>query len=578
MCGIIGYAGFRKASEVILQGLKTLEYRGYDSAGIAIAGENSIEIRKDAGRVDDVANSLMFTSLEGHIALGHSRWATHGRVCKENAHPHSSCSKSIALVHNGVIENYLPLKQDLLSKGHKFDSETDSEVVAHLIEENAKSMPLEKAFFEAIRALRGSYAIVAISTGSEKLFAARRNSPLILGLGEKENMLASDIPAVLPYTKRVIPIGDESIVVASAGEYAIYSLDGKKLEPMIMEVNWSAEVAEKGGFQHFMLKEIHEQKTVLHESLATDVEEARKLISKARSVHILACGTSYHAAIAFSILLEKHMGLNAKPFIASEYQFIANPGKETLVIAISQSGETADTLQAVKYAKSNGAKILSITNVVGSSIVRASDMVVYLHAGPEVSVAATKTFSSQLAVIYKLAFGGRGLSSIPEIVQNALAREQDVKRLSEKLKEKENIFFLGRGLSYPIAMEGALKLKELSYLHAEAYPGGELKHGPLSLIAKGVPVIALAPSDETLPKIHGNIKEVKARGAFVIALTSDPDVMKEVDVALEIQKTPAGLHPFATLPLLQLLAYYTSTSRGIDPDRPRNLAKSVTVE
>ncbi len=562
---------------MIVRGLRTLEYRGYDSAGIAISGPEGIAIKKDVGRVEQVSNSLLFTSLEGNMGIGHTRWATHGKVCRENAHPHSNCSKSIALVHNGVIENYSSLKEALLKKGHKFDSETDSEAVAHLIEENMKTMPLEQAFREAISKLEGSYAIVAIVKGENKLLAARKNSPLLFGIGKGEHFFASDIPAILPYTNKVIPIDDESIVVASSETYAITDLKGKTQNPKPMTVDWSAETAEKGGFPHFMLKEIYDQKLVLHESLATDVAEAKKLISSAHGIHILACGTSYHAGTVLALLLEKRMGKCAKAYIASEYPFIANPPKGTLAIAISQSGETADTMQAAKFAKSKGAKLLSLTNVVGSSLTRISDSVVYLNAGPEVSVAATKTFSSQLAVIYKLVLDG-DLKSIPRLVENALKEEQKVKALSAKLKGKPDIFFLGRGMSYPIAMEGALKLKELSYIHAEAYPGGELKHGPLSIIEEGVPVIALAPSDETLQKMHGNIKEVKARGAFVIAITDSREIMKEVDVALELEKPAGGHYPFAMLPLLQLLAYYVSVSRGIDPDRPRNLAKSVTVE
>ncbi len=577
MCGIIGYIGFRKASEVLLRGLKTLEYRGYDSAGIAVSEGGKITIKKGAGRVDEVADSLSFVSLKGKAGISHTRWATHGRVCKENAHPHSNCSRDIALVHNGVIENYLSLKDELMEKGHKFESETDSEVIAHLIEEEMKTNETEGAFAKAIRKLDGSYAVVALASGSEKLFAARKNSPLLIGIGKGEHFLASDIPALLPYTNKVIPVDDERIVFASAEEYCIMDFSGKTQNPKPMVVDWSAEVAEKGGFQHFMLKEIYEQKLVLSESLATNMEDAKKMIEKAKNIHIAACGTSNHAGVLFSILLDKHANKNTKAFIASEYQFVANPSKNTLVIAISQSGETADTLQATKFAKQKGAKVLSLTNVVGSSLSRISDSVVYLNAGPEVSVAATKTFSSQLAVIFRLVFGNAA-AEIPKIVERALSQEQKVRKLAEKLKGKEHVFFIGRGVSYPIAMEGALKLKELSYIHAEVYPGGELKHGPLSLIHEEVPVIALAPSDETLAKMHGNIKEVKARGAFVIALTDSEEIKKEVDAVLYIEKTKPKLYPFAVLPLLQLLAYYASVSRGIDPDRPRNLAKSVTVE
>ncbi|MBU0586497.1 glutamine--fructose-6-phosphate transaminase (isomerizing) [Candidatus Micrarchaeota archaeon] len=578
MCGIIGYIGFRKASEVLLKALKTLEYRGYDSAGIAISNENGIEIKKGAGKVDDVATDLSFISLDGKIGVGHSRWATHGRVCNENAHPHSNCSKNVALVHNGVIENYLELKEELLKKGHKFESETDTETVAHLIEENLKSMAAEKAFSESIKRLEGSYSIVAIIKGEKRLFAARRNSPLILGIGENENFLASDIPAVLPYTKKIIPIEEEMLVSVSDSEYKIMDFGGMQVNPKVLEVDWDSTVAEKGGFAHFMLKEIYDQRISLKESLSAKTEEARKILDSAQNIHLIACGTSYHASFVFATLLEKELKKNAKAFIASDYQFVANPSNETVVIALTQSGETADTIQAVKFAKSKGAKLLSLTNVVGSSITRLSDSIVYLNAGPEVSVAATKTFSSQLAVIYKLIYGNSYLSNIPEIISNSLSQEQKIKELAQKIKDSKSIFFLGRGLSYPIAMEGALKLKEISYIHAEAYPAGELKHGPLSLIEEGVPVIALAPSDETKAKMLGNIKEVKARGGFVIALTDNPKLEKEVDAVIEIEKTRAELYPFAMLPALQLLAYYVSIFRGIDPDRPRNLAKSVTVE
>lgn len=577
MCGIIGYIGFRKASEVILRALRALEYRGYDSAGIAIHNKKKIKVKKGVGKVDVVADSLKFTSLEGRVGIGHTRWASHGIVCKENAHPHSSCAKNIVLVHNGIIENYLPLKEQLLKAGHKFESETDSEVIAHLIEENTKTKSFECAFVEAVKKLKGSYAIVALELCSEKIFAAKKNSPLLLGIGKKEYFIASDIPAILPYTKKVIPIEDEHFVFLSSDEYKIINFKGKEVKQKIMEVDWNIEAAEKGGFPNFMFKEIHEQKLILYESLAANVMDAKKLIGAAKCIHIVACGTSYHAAIVFSILLEKYFGKNAKAFIASEYQFVANPNKDTLIIAISQSGETADTLQAVKFAKKTNVKILSLTNVICSSLARISDSVVYLNAGPEISVAATKTFSSQLTVIYKIIFAN-DLSKIPEIVARALKEEQKVKKVSLKLKKMHEVFFLGRGLSYPIAMEGALKFKELSYIYAEAYPAGELKHGPLSLIKNKTPIIVLAPNDQTLAKIHSNIKEVKARGAFVIALTDSPEIRKEVDIVLDIEKTNAELYPFAMLPLLQLLACYTSILKGIDPDKPRNLAKSVTIE
>lgn len=577
MCGIIGYIGFRKASEVIVQALKTLEYRGYDSAGIAIVNNGKIEIRKDKGKIEDIARELDFISLEGKIGIGHDRWATHGKVCKENAHPHSDCSKTIAIVHNGVLENYLSLKEDLLKKGHGFNSETDSEVIAHLFEENMKFMQIEKAFAETIKKLKGSYAIVAIMNKEEKIFTARKDSPLLLGIGEREYFFASDIPAILPYTHKVIPIKEERIAIASEDGYKITDFDGNEKPEQAVEINWSKTTAEKGGFPHFMLKEIYEQKFVLHQSLAADVGKAKEMINDAKNIHIIGCGTSYHAGLIFSILLEKYARKNAKAFIASEYQFIANPDKNTLIVAISQSGETADVLQAIKFAKTKNVKTLSLTNVMDSGIVRISDCVVYLNAGPEISVVATKTFFSQLVLIYKLIFDF-DLKEILGPMERALNKEHSIKDISLKLKEKENIFFIARGLFYPIAMEAALKLKEISYIHAEAYAGGELKHGPLSLIQAGTPVIALAPNEQSFAKIYGNIKEIKARGAFVIAFTDNNELKKEVDVAIEIEKTKPDFYPFAVLPLLQFLAYHTTVLRGLDPDRPRNLAKTVTVE
>ncbi|MEW6528995.1 MAG: glutamine--fructose-6-phosphate transaminase (isomerizing) [Candidatus Micrarchaeota archaeon] len=594
MCGIIGYIGFRKASEVILQGLKTLEYRGYDSAGIAVSNEKGIEIKKGKGKVVDVSNSLCFTSLKGKIGIGHTRWGTHGNICNKNAHPHFDCPKELALVHNGVIENYIALKKELITKGHKFRSETDSEVIIHLVEQNRKSMQLENAFVNAVKRLRGSYAIVLLAKDEQKIFAARKNSPLILGIGKSEHFLTSDIPAVLPYTRKIVTIEDEHIAIISKSEFKIFDFRGNKIKPKIIKVNWTQEIAEKGGFAHFMLKEIYEQKTVLRESSPANILSAKKMIANTKNIDIIACGTSNHAGIIFSILLEKYLKKNARTFIASEYQAIANPNKNVLVIAISQSGETADTLQAVRFAKSKNAKILALTNVIGSSLARISNKTVYLNAGPEIGVAATKTFLFQLAVIYRLIFENyknhenRDVGdvcdvqkAIPKLIESTLSCEQKIQKIKSvalKLKDKNDIFFIGRGLCYPIAMEGALKLKELSYLHAEAYPAGELKHGPLSLIQPNVPVIVLAPSDQLLPKIHGNIKEVKARGAFVIALTDNAIISKEADIALKIKKTKEILYPFSMLPILQLLAYYISVLRGTDPDHPRNLAKSVTVE
>ncbi len=579
MCGIIGYVGNGKASEIIYNGLRTLEYRGYDSVGVVVDTPSGIDLRKGKGMVEEVGDSLDFTSMGGSIGIGHTRWATHGVPCKENAHPHTDCTGKIAIVHNGVIENYQELRDELAGKGHKFSSETDSEIIAHLVEEGKKSgKETFQAFLSSLKMLKGSYAAALLVEGEKKLYVARKNSPLVVGLGKGENLAASDMTAMLRHTRDFVPLGEMEAAVLEPRGVAFYSMDGNELRKEPMHVDWSTEMAEKGGFPHFMLKEIHDQKHFLYESLAADVSRAHPLISNAKKIHITACGTSYHASLMFKCLSQKFLGKDCDATIASEYPFISNPDSNTLVIAISQSGETADTMRALEYARGKGAKILSLTNVAGSSITRISDEVVLLNSGPEVSVAATKTFTSQLAVLYRLVFPGKDLSAIPALLGKSLESEIEIKRISESLREKRDIFFLGRGLSVPIAMEGALKLKEISYLHAEAYPGGELKHGPLSLIEPGVPVIALAPNDETVYKMLGNIKEVRARGGFVVSFTNSREIAKESDIAVEIPGSDPLLAPFAMIAPLQLLAYYASVSKGINPDRPRNLAKSVTVE
>ena len=578
MCGIIGYVGSRKASEVVTGGLRRLEYRGYDSVGLAVANGQEIEIRKDAGMVSVVSEALDFVSVSGSLGLGQTRWATHGSPCRANAHPFIDCENKIVLAHNGVIENYLELKDFLWRAGHKFTSETDSETIVHLIEEEHKRLPAGKAFISAIKKLKGSYAVVCtILDGEEKLYAARKNSPLILGIGKGEMFAASDIPAILQFTKTFVPLEEGDIAILSKNGYKIYGLDGGEASREPITVDWSLEMAEKGGYPHFMLKEINDQKHFINESLSADVKDARELLDGYGNIDKIACGTSFHAGLILQMLLSKKLGKRATSFIASEYPFAANPDPKTLAIAISQSGETADTLQAIKHARQKGAKVLSLTNVIGSSITRLSDSVVYLNSGPEISVAATKTFTSQAAVICKLV--GMDTSGVPAIIEEALKNENRIKEVAAKIRNMPNLFFIGRGLNYPVAMEGALKLKEISYLHAEAYAGGELKHGPLSLIEEGVPVIAVAPKDETLVKMFGNIKETRARGAFVIALTDDVAVAAEAQESIGLPKVSDPLlYPFAETIILQLLAYHVSVLRGIDPDRPRNLAKSVTVE
>lgn len=578
MCGIIGYVGEKKASEVICRGLKTLEYRGYDSVGVAVDTQKGMELRKGKGMVDEVSTALQFTSIDGTAGIGHTRWATHGVPCKENAHPHTDCTGKIAIVHNGVIENYQELKEELKKKGHKFSSETDSEIFAHLVEEEKRGKDTFSAFLSSLKRLKGSFAIALLAEGEKRLYVARKNSPLVVGLGKGENFAASDITAMLEYTKDFVPLGEMEAAALEPDGARFYSIEGREAKKTPMHVDWSPEMAEKGGYAHFMLKEIHDQKHFVYESLATDVSAANSLVSRSGKIHITACGTSYHAALMFKYLSQKYLGKSCDAVIASEYPFIASPDKDTLVIAISQSGETADTMKALEHARQKGAKILALTNVVGSSITRVADEVVYLNSGPEVSVAATKTFTSQLAAIYKLLFPGNDFSEIPKIIAESLKHDGQIKEIAEKIKGKTDVFFIGRGLSVPIAMEGALKLKEISYIHAEAYPGGELKHGPLSLVSEGVPVIALAPSDESVYKMLGNIKEVRARGGMIISLNNSREIAQESDISISISSVDPLLHPFAMVVPLQLLAYYTSVGRGINPDRPRNLAKSVTVE
>ncbi|MBU0527520.1 glutamine--fructose-6-phosphate transaminase (isomerizing) [Candidatus Micrarchaeota archaeon] len=573
MCGIIGYIGSNVASQILTEGLKRLEYRGYDSVGIAVLDNSSLEIRKDIGMVDEVSTALQFTNVNGHIGLGHTRWATHGSVCRENSHPHFDSSKKIVAAHNGVIENFSKLRDDLLSKGHKFVSDTDSELIPHLIEEHAKDSNLLKAFIKSVLEIQGSYAIVALSSADseERLFLARKNSPLIIGVGQGEMFCASDISAMLKHTKTFVPLEEGDIAILTKTGYKVYSVDGSEVQRKQITVDWNEDIAQKGGYSHFMLKEIHDQKHFINESLATDVTEAKKLIGEYEKIHVLGCGTSYHAGLILAHLLPDK---NIHAFIASDYPFVAKPDEKTLIIAISQSGETADILQALRFAK-NSSKI-AITNTVESTITRICDITVYLNSGPEIGVAATKTFTSQLAVIFKLAREKPvGLSAI---IEKMIEKENEIKAIAAKLAGSEHAFFLARGLNVPIANEGSLKFKEITYIHSEAYPGGELKHGTLSLITDGTPIIALAPKDETVIKLLGNIKEAKARGGLIISLTNDDNVKEESDFVIGLPDIEVSLYPFALIVPLQLLAYHVSVLRGINPDRPRNLAKSVTVE
>ncbi|MFN7990642.1 MAG: glutamine--fructose-6-phosphate transaminase (isomerizing) [Candidatus Micrarchaeia archaeon] len=578
MCGIIGYVGPGKASQIITEGLKRLEYRGYDSVGIAVGRSGAAEVRKDKGMVEDVSSRLGFTTIEGNIGIGHTRWATHGAVCRENSHPHSDCSKTIILAHNGVVENFPKLKSQMLGKGHKLSSETDSEAVAHLIEENLKTMPMERAFQAAIGALEGSYAIVAMNASdeSERLFLARRNSPLVIGVGHGEMFCASDIPALLRYTRTFVILQEGDLAVISRHGYKIYTSEGKEASRKQVTVDWSIDAAQKGGYPHFMLKEIMDQKHFINESLLADTDPAKELLDRHQKIDIIAAGTSYHAGLLMSYLLSES-GKRAQAFVASDYPFIGHPSEDTLIVAISQSGETADVLQALRWAR--GSKKVALTNTVGSTITTLVDCTVLLNAGPEVGVAATKTFTAQLAVIYKMIYGKDRLSGLSGIFGELFETENHVKEIAQALAGRQNAFFIARGKNVPIALEASLKFKEITYIHSEAYPGGELKHGTLSLIEEGVPVICLAPKDETITKLFGNIKESKARGGLIVSVTDDPDVLSESDHSIPL---PGGLdpilYPFALIIPLQLLAYHVSVLRGVNPDRPRHLAKSVTVE
>ncbi|MBN1170179.1 glutamine--fructose-6-phosphate transaminase (isomerizing) [Candidatus Micrarchaeota archaeon] len=569
MCGIIGYIGMQKASTILIEGLKSLEYRGYDSVGIATLDHGRIRIRKNIGMVSEVADSLKFEEMEGTIGIGHTRWATHGVVSEENAHPHFGKSEKIAAVHNGVIENFAELREEM--KDHRFRSETDSELIPHLIEEHLDGSFID-AFIKSLKKLEGSYAVVAVDAAEEKLYLARKNSPLVIGIGKGEMFCASDIPAMLKHTRQFVPLEEGDIAILTRESYQIFNHDGKTVIRKPITVKWSMEQAQKSGFPHFMLKEIHEQKHTVSESLAANVDKAKKLIENHERIDIVACGTSYHAGLMLAYLLSKK-GKNAHAYIASDYPFIAKPDEKTLMVAISQSGETADILQAIK-AKSSGK--IAITNAVGSSIARICDATIYMNAGPEVGVAATKTFTAQLAIVFRLAY-----EKVPEpgnLIETMLSKEDEIRKIAEKLSKKEHAFFLARGSNVPIAYEGSLKFKEITYIHSEAYPAGELKHGTLSLVTEGTPVIALAPKDETTAKLLGNIKETKARGATVISLTNDANVKKESDYVIDIPVVDARLYPLALAIPLQLLAYHVSVLRGINPDRPRNLAKSVTVE
>lgn len=583
MCGIIGYIGFRKASEVILEGLRKLEYRGYDSAGIATM-DGGIRSIKDAGRIDDIHAKRNFLRLSGKMGIGHTRWATHGGVTQRNAHPHTDSTGKIYLVHNGVIENFDSLKKFLISRGHKFKSETDTEAIAHLIEEEAKrERNFMKAFSRAVSRLSGSWSLVVMRKGEEEIYLSKNGPPLILGIGKNEMFCASDVPALLKYTKRVVYLEDGDMARFTRSSYEIFR-NGKRISRKPHTVTWTAKMAEKEGFDHFMLKEIHEQAGKIREALSADASKAVKLLRGQNHVSVIACGTSYYAGLVFKQLLQFRLGVHCDVLLGSEFPY-CRTGKEKVVVAISQSGETADTLLAVRLAKKSRAKIIGITNVTGSSLWRESDAVVNIAAGPEIAVVATKSFTCQLAVLTKIALllsGSKSelasLEQASESIEGILERSSEISSLANRLVNHKDFFFIGRSLSFPSALEGALKLKEITYLHAEAYAAGELKHGPLSLLQKDVVVVALAPSDGSLPKTISNMSECRARNATLVAFSDSEDAISKSALSFRMPKVSALETSIVYAVPLQLLAYYMAVKMKRDPDKPRNLAKSVTVE
>ncbi|WP_261303051.1 glutamine--fructose-6-phosphate transaminase (isomerizing) [Paenibacillus andongensis] len=609
MCGIVGYIGKRNSQEILLEGLKKLEYRGYDSAGVAVYTADGLQIKKAKGRIANLESKLDETPLTGSVGIGHTRWATHGKPSDVNSHPHTDNSMKFSVVHNGIIENYISLKEELTAKGHKFVSETDTEVISHLIADLYEGDIL-KAVQKAVKHMTGAFALgVLTEYEPDRLVAVRQASPLIIGIGEGENFIGSDIPAILEYTRNVFILNDGEMALLTRDGVELMTLEGNFISREMFHVDWDIVTAEKAGFDHFMLKEIYDQPKAYRDTMGSRISpdglsvtlneltitaEAIRNISR---VHIVACGTAYHAGMVGKYVIEKLARIPVETDVASEYRY-RSPiiTKDTLVIVVSQSGETADTLAALREAKRCGAHVMAITNVVGSSVAREADDVITTWAGLEIAVASTKGYTSQLIAFYLLGLhlaqtlgtqtsdeikeAVKALKELPAQVEEILAQAEAIKVVAEEMAKHDNLFFIGRGLDYAVAMEGSLKLKEISYIHSEAYAAGELKHGTLALIEDGVPVIALATQHELLEKTVSNIKEVKARGANVlgIAVEGELELQKSVDSTFVIPKTLDVLSPALSVIPLQLLSYYASLARGNDVDKPRNLAKSVTVE
>jgi glutamine---fructose-6-phosphate transaminase (isomerizing) len=612
MCGIVGYVGKRDAVGVLLDGLRRLEYRGYDSAGLAVQAEGRLEIRRAAGRIGQLSHLVEREPMRGSTGLGHTRWATHGRPSDANAHPHADCTGRLVVVHNGIVENYLELRTELIAEGHRFSSETDTEVMAHLIERcQADGADLVSAVRAALRKVRGAYAFCMLSADEPgRLVAAKLGGgSVVVGQGDGEMFIASDIPALLPYTRAVTILEDGEVAVVTRDALTVSTVDGRSVERRPSVITWDAAMAEKGGYPHFMLKEIHEQPEAvantfrgraLPEQGAVLLPEANldpDLVARLERVVFVSCGTSYHASLIGRTMVERLAGLGAETDLASEFRYRdAILGPETLVVAISQSGETADTLGAARAAQERGAPVLAITNVVGSALARMAQGVIYTHAGPEIGVASTKTFTATITACYLLGLAlglGRGflaprdgqkrlaeLLEIPGLMREALANDGPARALAADLAASRGFLFLGRGVQYPIALEGALKLKEISYIHAEGYAAGEMKHGPIALIDERMPIVALTPRDGSYDRMAGNVEEAKARGGHVIAIChrGDDEMIRRADDALVVPPAADLLAPLVTVIPLQLLAYHIAVLRGCDVDQPRNLAKSVTVE
>jgi glucosamine--fructose-6-phosphate aminotransferase (isomerizing) len=614
MCGIIGYIGSKPVVPVLLDGLRRMEYRGYDSAGVALVSPEGIALRRSAGKLANLENAIRTEPVDGVYGVGHTRWATHGRPTEENAHPHRDCTGRIVVVHNGIIENYLELKHELQQQGHEFKTETDTEIVAHMVEREMHGDGLENAVRRALTYMRGMFAIVLVSVEDpEKIVAVRNGPPIVIGLGQDEFFVASDIPAILSHTRDVVFLGDEEMAIITRSGVQFTDYSGREVSKTSQRVMWDPIAAEKGGHKHFMLKEIYEQPTAARDTILgrvslerghiflEDLNVSEDTLRNLQKVTIVACGTSWHAGLVGKYLIEALAQVPVEVDYGSEYRY-RNPivSKDELTIVITQSGETADTLAALREGRRKGSASIAICNVVGSMATREADGTVYTHAGPEIGVASTKAFTSQLVALQLLALhmaqvratldesGIRRhieeLLQIPHVVEQAIKASAPMEKVAEKFYNRTDFLFLGRGINYPIALEGALKLKEISYIHAEGYPAGEMKHGPIALIDERMPVVAIAPNDHVFEKMIGNVQEAKARGGSVIAITTEGDprmaalLDREKDVMVAMPATTPLLTPIVMTIPLQLLAYHIAVRRGCDVDQPRNLAKSVTVE